>query len=62
TMAYKEKIQNKIKKDELRNLWENIFESYEQGGVEQIKLTLNELISSVKQDYKELIEKLEKIL
>ncbi len=61
-MDYKEKVQNKIKKDELRNLWENIFESYEQGGVEQIKLTLNELISSVKQDYKELIEKLEKIL
>ena len=61
-MAYKEKVQNKIKKDELRNLWEKIYESYEQGGVEQIKLTLNELISSVKQDYKELIEKLEKIL
>lgn len=61
-MDYKEKVQNKIKKDELRNLWENIFESYEQGGVEQIKLTLNELISSVKQDYKELIEKLEKTL
>lgn len=61
-MAYKEKIQNKIKKDELRILWENIYKSYEQGGVEQIKLILNELISSVKQDYKELIEKLEKIL
>lgn len=61
-MDYKEKVQNKIKKDELRNLWEKIYESYEQGGVEQIKLTLNELISSVKQDYKELIEKLEKIL
>jgi len=61
-MTYKEKVQNKIKKDELRILWENIFESYEQGGVEQIKLTLNELISSVKQDYKKLIEKLEKIL
>jgi len=61
-MAYKEKIRNKIKKDELSNLWEIIFESYEQGGVEQIKLTLNELINTVKQDYKELIEKLEKIL
>lgn len=61
-MAYKEKIRNKIKKDELRNIWEKIYESYEQGGVEQIKLTLNELISSVKQNYKELIEKLEKIL
>jgi len=61
-MTYKEKVQNKIKKDELRNLWEKIYESYEQGRVEQIKLTLNELISSVKQDYKELIEKLEKIL
>jgi len=61
-MVYKEKIRNKIKKDKLSNLWERIYESYEQGGVEQIKLTLNELINSVKQDYKELIEKLEKIL
>ena len=61
-MVYKKKVQNKIKKDKLRILWEDIYKSYEQGGVEQIKLTLNELISSVKQDYKELIEKLEKIL
>ena len=61
-MDYKEKVQNKIKKDELRILWENILESYERGGVEQIELTLNELINTVKQDYKELIEKLEKIL
>jgi len=61
-MDYREKIRNRIKKDKLSNLWERIYKSYEQGGVEQIKLTLNELISSVKQDYKELIEKLEKIL
>lgn len=61
-MAYKEKVQNEIKKDESRELWEKICESYEQGGVEQIKLTLNERTSEVKKDYKQQIEKLERML
>ena len=40
-MAYKEKVQNEIKKDNLKNLWEKICESYEQGGKEQITSILN---------------------
>lgn len=61
-MAYKEKVQNEIKKDESRNLWEKICQSYEQGGVEQIKLALNKRISKFRKDYQEQIEKLEEML
>lgn len=61
-MAYKEKIQNGIKKDELRDLWEKICESYEKGGVEQIKSILNQRISKFRKDYQQQIEKLEKML
>jgi len=61
-MAYKEKVQNEIKKDELRNLWQEICESYEQGGVEQIKSTLNSRIGKVKKDYEQVLENLKKML
>jgi len=61
-MTYKEKVQNEIKKDELRNLWKEICESYEQGGVEQIKSTLNSPIDKIKKDYGQLLENLEKML
>ena len=61
-MAYKEKVQNKIKKDELKNLWEKICESYEQGGMEHVKSTLNERISTINKDYQEVLKKLEEML
>lgn len=61
-MAYKEKVQNRIKKDELRDLWEKIYESYEQGGAGQIKLILDQRISKFRKDYQQQIEKLEKML
>jgi len=61
-MVYKEKIQNEIKKEKLRNLWQEICESYEQGGVEQIKLVLNPRIGKIKKDYGQLLENLEKML
>lgn len=60
-MAYKEKIQNEIKEEKLRNLWQEICESYEQGGVEQIKLVLNSRTGKIKKDYEQLLEKLEKM-
>ena len=61
-MAYKEKIQDEIKEGKLRNLWKKICESYEQGGVEQIKSTLNSRIGKIKKDYEQLLENLEKML
>ena len=61
-MAYKEKVQNEIKKDELKNLWEKICESYEQGGMEHIKSTLNEQISTITKDHQEVLKKLERML
>ena len=61
-MPYKEKVQKEIKKEKLRNLWKEICESYEQGGVEQIKSTLNSRICKIKKDYEQLLENLEKML
>lgn len=61
-MTYKEKVQKEIKEEKLRNLWQEICESYEQGGVEQIKLVLNSRIDKIKKDYGELLEKIEKML
>ena len=61
-MTYKEKVQKEIKKEKLRNLWQEIYESYEQGGVEQIKSTLNARIGKIKKDYEKLLENLEKML
>jgi hypothetical protein len=61
-MAYKENVQDEIKEGKLRNLWKEICESYEQGGVEQIKSTLNSPIDKIKKDYGQLLENLEKML
>jgi len=61
-MVYKEKVQNEIKKDDLKNLWQEICESYEQGGVEKIKKELNSRTEKIKKDYKQVIEELEKML
>ncbi len=61
-MAYKEKVQEEIKEKKLRNLWQKICESYEQGGVEQIKLVLNSLVGEIKKDYKQILENLEEML
>jgi len=61
-MAYKEKVQGEIKEEKLRNLWQEICESYEQGGVEQVKSTFNSQIGKIKKDYEQLLEELEKML
>ena len=61
-MAYKERVQNEIKEGKLKNLWQEICASYEQGGVEQIKLVLNSQTAKIKKDYGQLLEKLEKML
>jgi len=61
-MTYKEKVQNEIKEEKLRNLWKEICESYEQGGVEQIKSTLKSRIGKIKKDYEQLLENIEKML
>ena len=62
TINYKEELQKEIKEEKLKNLWENICESYEQGGVEKIKEELNSQTEKIKKDYKQVIEKLEKML
>lgn len=61
-MDYKEKVQNEIKKDKLRDIWEKICESYKQGGMDQIKSTLNKRTSELRKDYQEQIDKLEEML
>ena len=61
-MNYKEELQKEIKEEKLKNLWEKICESYEQGGVEKIKKELNSLTEKIKKDYKQVIEELEKML
>jgi len=61
-MTYKEKVQDEIKEEKLRNLWQEICKSYEQGGAEQIKSTLNSRIAKIKNDYEQLLENLKKML
>jgi len=61
-MNYKEELQKEIKEEKLKNLWGNICESYEQGGVEKIKKELNSQAEKIKKDYKQVIEELEKML
>jgi len=62
TMNYKEELQKEIKEEKLKNLWEKICESYEQGGVEKIKKELNSRTDKIKKEYKQVIEELEKML
>lgn len=61
-MTYKERLQDEIIEEKLRNLWQEICESYEQGGVEQLKSTLNSQIGKIKKDYEQILENLEKML
>jgi len=61
-MAYKERLQDEIKEEKLRTLWQEICESYEQGGVGQIKSALNFQIGKIKKDYEQLLEDLGKML
>jgi len=61
-MAYKEKVQEEIKEEKLKNLWEEICKSYEEGGVEQIKSILNYRINEMKKNYERQLENLKKIL
>ena len=61
-MAYRDRVQGEIKKEELRNLWQKICEAYVQGGVEQIKSTLISRIDEIKKDYKQQLENLKKML
>jgi len=61
-MGYKEKVEEEIKKDKLKNLWREIFEAYERGGVEEIKLKLNSITGELIENYKQLLERLVKML
>jgi hypothetical protein len=61
-MGYKEKIQYEIKKEELRDLWQKIYEAYEEGGAGQIELELNSLVAKLKENYKQTLKKLEEML
>ena len=61
-MAYRDRVQGEIKKEELRNRWQKICEAYVQGGVEQIKSTLISRIDEIKKDYKQQLENLKKML
>ena len=61
-MTYKEKVQKEIKEEKLRNLWQKICEAYVKGGVEQIKLELDSLVGELKENYKQVLEKLKKML
>ena len=60
-MAYEERVQDEIKEEKLRNFWQEICESYEKGGVEQIKLVINSRIGKIKEDYVQLLEKLKRM-
>jgi hypothetical protein len=61
-MSYKEKIQDEIKKEELRDLWQKMYKAYEEGRVGQIELELNSFVIKLKESYKQALKKLEEIL
>lgn len=58
-MGYKERVQNELKGKKLKGLWQEICESYEQGGLEQVKSMLDSSTFQIKRDYKELLQTLE---
>jgi len=61
-MGFKEKVQDKIKEDKLRSLWHEICESYEQGGIAQIKASLDSQVDKIKKDYMQQLEDLKKMI
>ena len=61
-MGYKERVRDEIKQEELRGLWQKISSSYEQGGNDQVKSDLNSLLNKIKKDYKQILERLGKML
>lgn len=61
-MNYKERIQDEIKKEELRDLWQKIYEAYQEGGARKIELKLNSLVASLKENYKQTLKKLQEML
>ncbi len=61
-MTYKERVQDEIKEERLRGLWQKICEAYEQSGVEQIKSVLISRIDEMKKDYGKQLKNLEKML
>lgn len=61
-MGYEEKVEDEIKQEELRDLWQKISSSYEQGGNDQVKSDINSLLNEIKKDYKQILERLGKML
>jgi len=61
-MAYSDRVQGEIKKEELRNLWQKVCEAYMHGGIEQIKSILISRIDDIKRNYQEQLENLNKMI
>ena len=61
-MTYREKVQNEINNEKLIKLSEKICEAYEQGGVEQVKSTIDGRLDTINRDYQEVIKKLGELL
>jgi len=62
SMGYKEEVKNELKRDELKGIWEEICEAYEEGGVFQLKSKLDSQTHQIKKEYKQLIKALEEKL
>ena len=61
-MGYREMVQKELKGTKPGSLWQEICESYELGGIEQIKKKLDSLTDQTKKDYMKLLQILEENL
>lgn len=61
-MRYKELVLKELKETKLKNLWQEIYKAYEQGGIEQVKIELDSLLYQKKKEYKHLLQMLEKYI
>jgi hypothetical protein len=66
-MRYKEKVEEKIKESNIRTkerlkIWQIICDDYEKGGVEEVKLSIDEFANKIKSKFDEIISKIEQML
>lgn len=61
-MDFKEKIENDIKGKDAKEIWEKIYQAFDEGGSEKVKNILNEQAVNINSEYRKSINELEKIL
>ena len=61
-MDFREKIKNDIEVKEAKEIWEKIYSSFEDGGLEKVKSMLNAYTDTFFGEYEQSIGRLKKML